>query len=76
MLLSIFLISILASTNAGLLEDLIDKISKLNPLEQIPFIPNLISTVPKDALLTSVSETLFSFNTNLRDYKLEGNFHV
>ncbi|XP_018395812.1 PREDICTED: lipase 3-like [Cyphomyrmex costatus] len=55
MLLLIFLISILASTNAGLLNNLINEIPKLNPLEQIPFIPDLlIPTIPEEARFTTM----------------------
>ncbi|XP_012529859.1 lipase 3 [Monomorium pharaonis] len=54
MLLPIFLISILASINANLLDDLIDNIQKLNLLEQIPELPNQLPTAPEDAKLTTM----------------------
>lgn len=56
MLLPIFL-AVLASANAGLLDSVIDKIPKLNPLERIPDIPDLLTaTFPEDAQLNTVSE--------------------
>ncbi|XP_036147183.1 lipase 3 [Monomorium pharaonis] len=54
MLLPIFLISIIISTNAGWLDSLTDKIPRLNSLEQIPEISNLLPTVPEDAQLTTL----------------------
>ncbi|XP_039305111.1 lipase 3 [Solenopsis invicta] len=54
MLLPILLISILTSTNAGLIDDIINKIPKLDPSEMIPEIPNLSPDVPEDAKLTTM----------------------
>ncbi|XP_011696613.1 PREDICTED: lipase 1-like [Wasmannia auropunctata] len=59
MLLPIFLVSILASTNANSeansLSGVIDLVPKLNPLERIPEIPDILTpTVPDDAHLTTM----------------------
>ncbi|XP_011865874.1 PREDICTED: lipase 3-like [Vollenhovia emeryi] len=53
MLLPIFLISILASTNAGWLDGMLDLLPKLNPLDRVPDMPDLL-TPPEDATLTTM----------------------
>ncbi|XP_025995191.1 lipase 3 [Solenopsis invicta] len=54
MLLPILLISCLISTNTGLINDVINQIPELDPLELIPEIPRLSPKVPEDAKLTTM----------------------
>ncbi|XP_039305113.1 lipase 3-like [Solenopsis invicta] len=54
MLLPILLISCLTSTNAGMIDDVINLIPKLDPSELIPEIPDLSPEVPEDANLTTM----------------------
>lgn len=57
MLLPMFLVTILASANAGLLDTAIAAIPKLDPLERIPDVSHLLTpTFPEDAELTTVSK--------------------
>lgn len=69
MLLPIFL-WILASTNASLLKDALDKIPKLNPLEMIQEIPDVLtSSVPEDAKLTTM-ELITKYGYKAELYKV------
>ncbi|KAL0110388.1 hypothetical protein PUN28_013790 [Cardiocondyla obscurior] len=53
-MLLLLCVSILASANAGLLGNIVDKLPKLNPLERIPELPDLLPTIPEDAELTTM----------------------
>ncbi|XP_039305205.1 lipase 3-like [Solenopsis invicta] len=55
MLLAILFISVLVSVNAGILGGLAGLISKWNPIDRIPPIPDLLSpNIPEDAQLTTM----------------------